>query len=98
MNIKENFSNMSIWFRLFWMAFYILVLYILGLPILLLIMIFQFFSFLVTGAINTNLNNAAKYVAEYITDIIMYLTYVSEDKPFPLNSEDNKVSVSKSKK
>ena len=91
MNLKENISNLSIWVRLLWMGVYLAILYILCFPALMVIILFQFSSFLLTGNINQNLNKGAKYVAKYITDIIMYLSYVSEEKPYPLNNADSEI-------
>jgi len=88
MDIKKNLSDTSIWLRLLWMAIYITILYVLCLPALVLIMLFQFCSYAITGQINQSLNRGARYVAEYIADVVKFLSFVSDEKPFPLNSNE----------
>lgn len=83
-NIKENVARSSIWLRLVWMI-------VLGIAfnvaeiIVVAIAVFQFFNSLFTGNTNENLSRFSRNLARYLQQIVMFLTFAVEDKPFPFS-------------
>lgn len=83
--IKERVWSLDIWLRglftfLFMLVFGILYWMILG------IMLFQFGSRLLTGDINQRLLDLSESLTLYTFQVVEYLTFNSEDKPFPFSS------------
>ncbi len=48
------------------------------------IVVFGFFWVLFTGEVNQQVREAGQSVARYLYDIARYITYNTDDKPFPL--------------
>ena len=80
--IKRNLKNSHSWQRGFYMLLFVLF-YGLAETIILLIAVFQFFHVLITETTNKQLLNFGASVAKYIFQIMEYLTYHSQEKPFP---------------
>ena len=84
-NIKENVTRGSIWLRLVWMI-------VLGFAfnvaqvVTVAIVVFQFLSSLFTGKTNTNLSRFSGHLADYFQQIVMFMTFVTEEKPFPFSA------------
>ncbi len=87
-NFKENFLNPSHWIRLLFIILFTLGLYFLFFIVLLLLIVIQFVCSLITGSPNENLTQASKVFASYIMQVINYLTYNSDEKPWPFNDVD----------
>lgn len=80
--IVNNLKKPSAWFRVLFMAGFVVALYVAGV-ILLVLMLAQIVFSLLTGADNTNLRRLGAGLARYVSQILAFLTYNSDQKPFP---------------
>lgn len=80
--IKQNILTVDHWIRLVYMILFAFVLQIASIVIGA-VVILQFIFALVTGSSNTNLRQLGASLTCYISDTLRFLTYNSEDKPFP---------------
>jgi hypothetical protein len=84
--IEENIKSRSTWLRgLFMLVFvfiYALSRFVVGAVVLL-----QFLWVLFTGEINERLRMLGQSLAIYTSQIIRYLTYNSEQRPFPFDED-----------
>jgi hypothetical protein len=92
--IVENLKRPSAWFRVLFMAGFVVALYVTGV-VLFVLMLAQILFSLITGSDNVNLRRLGAGLAEYVAQILAFVTYNSEEKPFPFapfplpeNSED----------
>ncbi len=81
-NVRKNVKSRNTWLRFFYMLVFALIM---GLAELILIfaVIVQFFTVLLTGEHNKKLLSFGADMSQYIFDIWRYLTFVSEEQPFP---------------
>ncbi len=80
--IEEHLKSRSTWLRLvFMLVFWVLA----GVTTFVasVVIVLGFFWVLFTGETNARLKQVGKSIAAYIYQIISYLTYNSDDKPFP---------------
>lgn len=75
-----------IWWRLLYMLILVL-LYSLSRLVVCAVMVFQFFWSLINGEPNHRLKELAQSLATYTYQIVSYLTFASEELPFPLDGE-----------
>jgi hypothetical protein len=80
--IEENIKSRTTWLRLLFMAIYGLFISLAGM-IGTVIVVIGFFWVLFTGEVNRELRQIGQAIASYMYDIIRYLTFNTEDKPFP---------------
>jgi len=80
--IVENLKKPSAWLRVLFMAGFAVALYVAGV-VLLVLMLAQIVFSLVTGSDNANLRRLGASLSEYVAQILAFLTYNSEEKPFP---------------
>lgn len=78
----RNLKQPSAWFRVLFMAGFVIALYVTGV-ILLVLMLAQIVFSLLTGEDNINLRRLGAGLASYVSQILAFLTYNSEQKPFP---------------
>ena len=57
--------------------------------LIILVMLFQFFSTALTGNTNIQLLKFSQNLAKYVYQIIIFLTYSSEQRPFPFSAWPN---------
>ncbi len=81
-DIVENLKQPSQWFRLLFMLGFVVVLYVAGLVLLAITLAQALFS-LLTARDNMNLREFGASLNCYVFDILQFLTYNSEEKPFP---------------
>jgi len=81
--IVDNLRKTNSWIRLVFMIAFVVVLYLIIAPVILVIMIAQVIFTLLTGSQNTNLKDFSNALAQYIYQILKFLLYGIEDKPFP---------------
>ena len=90
--LKENLSKQSNWLRLLWTAGFTFVYYF-AMPVLWLIVVAQFLFVLFTNNPNTNIIKLSEGFKNYMIQILNFITYQADEKPFPFNefpkSEDN---------
>ena len=81
-DIKENVTRRSIWLRLVFMIV-MGVAYSAAEIVTLVVIVFQFLTSLFTGKPNDRLNRFGRNLARYFQQITVYMTFATEEKPFP---------------
>ncbi len=81
-NFKENMGHKDTWIRLVFMLLFAVAFYVTS-GIVVAVVVFQFLSKLVTGKANDRLREFGQNIGLYLRDIVAYLTYHTEEKPFP---------------
>lgn len=81
-DMVRNLKKPSAWFRVLFMVGFVIALYVTGV-ILLVLMLAQIVFSLLTGEDNINLRRLGAGLASYVGQILAFLTYNSEQKPFP---------------
>lgn len=84
--ISENIKSKSIWMRLVFMLI-VALLYSVSRVVVTAVIVFQFFWVLFTGENNAKLQNFGVSLADYTYQIILYLTFNTEERPFPFDLE-----------
>jgi len=82
--IKEKLSNTNTWIRGLYMLLFLFIMGAAKFAIGVLVL-FQFLTHLFAGNINERLVSFSSSLAQYISQIILYVCYVTEEKPFPFN-------------
>ena len=82
--IKENVKNVDVWIRGLFIVIFGVILYILF-GVIWLLVIFQFLTKVITGNLNQNLSKFSTSLTEYAFQILLYITYQSEERPFPFS-------------
>jgi len=80
--IKENVTRRSIWLRLVFMIV-LSVAFSVAEFVTFAVVVFQFLSSLFTGQPNDRLTRFGRNLARYLQQIIVYMTFATEEKPFP---------------
>lgn len=80
--IKQNLTEQSTWVRALYMVIFF-VIYSVAEVVLGAVVIFQFLSRLLTAKVNTKLLKFGADLSKFAYEILIYLTYNSESKPFP---------------
>jgi hypothetical protein len=83
-SLKENFVQQGKWLRLLWMIGFSFI-YSISLWLLWLIVTVQFLFVLLTNSPNENILKASSGFRNYMVQILDFITYRSEDKPFPFS-------------
>lgn len=84
MDVKENVRNVDTWMRgLFIIIFAVIFYFLVG--IIWLLVIFQFLTKVITGNLNQHLDNFSVGLTEYTLQILNYVTFRSNDRPFPFS-------------
>ncbi len=81
-DIKKNLTRRSIWLRLVFMIV-LSVAFNVAEFITFVVVVFQFFASLFAGQPNDQLTRFGRNVARYLQQITVYLTFATEEKPFP---------------
>jgi len=84
-NIVDNLSEANSWIRILLMVVFAAMLYIILAPIILIMMIAQGLFSLVTGDNNSNLRMLGGSLNKYVFQILQFISYNSEDRPFPFS-------------
>jgi len=96
--LKDKLSNKDKWIRLIFMILFAVVIYWVALILIWLIAAFQFIYALLVSRPNQALLPFADSLSQYIHQIVMFLTFVTEEKPFPFKSWPSAEKVAKLKK
>jgi hypothetical protein len=80
--IKSNLTSSKHWLRLLFMLVFAAVLQVASIVMWVLV-IAQFIFSLITGEDNLQLRKFGHSLSIYIFDTLKFLTYASEEKPFP---------------
>ena len=82
--LAKNLKSKSIWMRLLFMLV-ITFLYSISRIVVGAVVVMQFFWVLLTGETNHKLQLFGKSLATYTNQIVLYLTFNSEERPFPFD-------------
>lgn len=85
LEIVDNIKQPSVWIRVLFMVVFGIASYLLLLPLIIILSIAQALFTLITGEPNENLRYFSATLVLYVSQIIRFLTYLSEDKPFPFS-------------
>jgi len=80
--LKSNLTSSKHWLRLVFMLLFAAVLQLASLVMWILVAV-QFVFSLVTGEDNQHLRRFGHSLSSYIYDVLKFLCYSSEEKPFP---------------
>lgn len=81
-DLKHNLLDPQHWLRILFMAAYALAAWVVGCLLGVLVVV-QLVLALITGAPNLNLQKAGYQLVRYLEQILQFLLYNSEEKPFP---------------
>lgn len=84
--IEQNLKSRTTWLRLLFMCIFALLIGLAGM-VGSFVVVVGFLWVLITGEINRQLQQVGQSLAAYIYEIVRYLTFNSEDKPFPFGGE-----------
>ncbi len=79
---KDNLSSRSTWMRVVYMILFAVIFYIVEFVIAV-VAVVQFLSTLFTGKANRQLQALGQGVGAYVNEITVFLTYHTDDKPYP---------------
>lgn len=85
MNAKENLTNINTWLRVAFIILFGIVFYIAFGWLIWLLVLFQVVTKLITGGVNPQLLELSPRVTDYANDILRYVTFQSDQKPWPLD-------------
>lgn len=85
-SFTSNIKSRTAWLRLFFMLVVVL-LYGVSRIVTGAVVILQFFWVLFTGGTNKQLRELGQALATYTYQIILYLTFNSEQRPFPFDTD-----------
>jgi Flp pilus assembly protein TadB len=85
-HIEENVKSRSTWLRLFFMIV-VALLYAISRVVVGAVVVLQFFWVLFTGATNKQLEQLGQSLATYTYQIIRYLTFNTDERPFPFDAD-----------
>jgi len=84
MSVKENAKNMDTWLRGLFIVIFGVIFYVLYFVIWVLV-VFQFLTKVVTGELNDNLGQLSESLTSFAFQILLYITFQSEERPFPFS-------------
>lgn len=86
--LKEKLGSQDKWMRLLFMLLFAVILFIATWGILIVgtIAVIQFVFDIATGKPNKQLLSFGDSFSQYIYQIVKYLTFVTEEKPFPFGT------------
>ena len=84
MDIKENAKNIDVWTRGLFIVIYAVIFYFLF-ALIWLVVIFQFLMKLITTELNGQLLDFSDSLNKYVSQILFYITFKSEERPFPFS-------------
>ncbi len=90
-NIKESLKDNSTWMRVLYMVIFVIIFNIVELLIAALV-IFQVLVLLFTGEKNRRLLGFGSMLSLYAYRMLQFLTFNSEEKPFPFADWDGTVA------
>ncbi len=82
--LRENLTTQDTWLRGLYILLFALF-YFLAELVLIAVVIFQFISQLIIGKVNERLLEFGQQLSWYIYDILRYVTFNSDHRPFPFN-------------
>ncbi len=83
-NLKQNLARGSIWLRLIFMIVFAVAFNVAEFVIFV-VVVFQFLASLFTGEPNDRLTRFGRTMAHYLQQVVEFLTFAAEEKPFPFS-------------
>ncbi len=80
--LQSNIRNQGHWLRLLYMLFYVAVLHLAGL-VMWVVCVLQFLLVIFQGEKNSNLQQLGGTLSEYFAQILRFVSFNTEEKPFP---------------
>ena len=84
MTVKENVKDPDVWLRGLFILVFGAILY-LAVILVWLVVVFQFITKLLTGDLNRQVADFNGGLLRYISLMLGYITFQSDDKPFPFS-------------
>jgi hypothetical protein len=84
--LEENLKSRSTWLRLLFMIVMVII-YSISRLVVTAVVVIQFFYVLFTGKTNQPLLGLGQSLATYTYQIVLYLTFNTEVRPFPFDAE-----------
>ena len=84
--VEEHLKSRATWMRALHMVI-AAVLISLASAVGCFVVVLGFFWVLFTGEVNPHLKSAGQVIADYVYQIIRFLTFNTEDRPFPLGGD-----------
>ncbi|MED6333336.1 MAG: DUF4389 domain-containing protein [Pseudomonadota bacterium] len=84
-NIIGNLKQGSAWVRVILMIAFAVVLYVIIPAIVLVLMLTQTLFVFITGDSNDNLRVLGTALSKYIFEVLQFLSYASDNRPFPFS-------------
>ncbi len=88
-DLKANLTSGERWLRLLYMIMFAVIIQVTG-AVMWLLVVLQFFFSLITGNDNSQLRELGRGIATYVFQILQFLSYNSEEKPFPFSDWPSK--------
>jgi hypothetical protein len=82
--LKENLQRSTTWIRAAYMLLFLVIIHVAQFVIFSVIL-FQLGLLLMTGSTNENLRGFGRKLARYVEQVVAYLTYASEERPYPFS-------------
>ena len=83
--IMKNLKDASSWTRVFIAGIFVLFLYLVVGPLVIVILVTQILFNLLSGSSNSNLAEFSELLIEYIKQILNFILYRCDEKPFPFS-------------
>ena len=83
---ESHIKSRSTWLRLVFMIAFVVIANVAAI-VASVVVVLSFLWVLFTGETNDQLRHAGRALAAYFAEIFRYLTYNSEDKPYPFGGE-----------
>ncbi|MDX8382644.1 MAG: DUF4389 domain-containing protein [Ghiorsea sp.] len=84
-NIKHNIKDSNVWVRLLFMILFA-ILYSAAEVVIAAVVMYQFVSLLISGKKNEKVLAFGGQLATYVYQVFNFLTFNTEDKPFPMGN------------
>ena len=84
--LEQNLKSRATWLRLLFMALFGLFISFAGM-VGTVIVVIGFFWVLFTGEVNRERRQVGQAIASYIYEVVRYLTFNTDDKPFPFGND-----------
>lgn len=82
--VKQNVANKESWCRLLYVILFAMVLYIVMMLLGLVVVVQLIYAF-ATGTGNDDIKQFGRHLAQYINQIVLFLTYNDNRRPYPFN-------------
>lgn len=100
-HLKEHITAKTTWIRGLYILLFAIV-YSIAEILVVAVVLFQFLSTLLTGNNNQQLLRFGRQLSDFVRQLLMFITYNSEEKPFPFgpwpNTEDAALKAPPKKK